>query len=277
MALYQVENLTYYYPDTSEPALADLNLVIEEGQFVFLAGKSGCGKSTLLRALAGLLPDYYGGKIGGEIKYAGHSLQHWDKRQLAREVGIVMQNPEQQLVMTVVEQELAFGLENLGIPRREMRQRVAEVLALLDLSEVKGEATFILSGGQKQKVILGAVLVMQPRVLLLDEPTSQLDPAAAQEFLQYIQRLNQEWGLTVVIVEQRAERCFHLADRVVLLADGRIVEQAPPRELKLQEMDKYHCFLPPVTRVFASVNYPELPLTLKEGREVLKRDRKSVV
>jgi energy-coupling factor transport system ATP-binding protein len=271
MGLFQVENLTYYYPEKDCPALAGINLSLEEGEFVFLTGQSGCGKSSLLRALGGLLPDYYGGKIGGEIRYRDCSLSKWNKRQLAREIGIIFQDPEQQLVMTSVEQEIAFGLENLGISPPEMRRRVAEVLSLFDLCSIKRESTFNLSGGQKQKVILAAVLAMYPRVLLLDEPTSQLDPVAAQELMNYIQRLNLEWGLTVVLVEQRIDRCFHLADKIVLMEGGRIVHQAPPREMVRRGDDKYRFFVPPVAQVFSGVNSQEVPLTIKEGRKLLRK------
>ena len=242
---------------------------MQEGEFIFLAGPSGCGKSTLLRALAGLLPDYYGGSMGGQIRYRQADLRNWNKRELAREIGIIFQNPEQQSVMTRVEQEIAFGLENLGIQPKEMRRRVAEVLALFDLNPVRGEAIFNLSGGQKQKVVLAAILAMHPRVLLLDEPTSQLDPVAAQDFLNYIQRLNQEWGITVILVEQRVDRCFHLADRVVLMDGGGIVSQSGPQETIRWAGRKYPLHIPPVSRVFSGLDIPDMPLTIKEGREAL--------
>lgn len=270
MGLYEVDNLNYYYPEKDLPSLVNIKLSIEEGEFIFLIGPSGGGKSSLLRALAGLLPDYYGGKIGGEVLYDNCPLARWDKRRLAREIGMIFQDPERQLVMTVVEQEIAFGLENLGIPLREMRRRVAEVLSLFDLSSFKGESTFNLSGGQKQKVVLASISAMYPRVLLLDEPTSQLDPVAAQEFLNYIYRLNIEWGLTVVLVEQRVDRCFHLADRVVLMDKGKVVCSSSPRELVQKAGGNYKYFIPPVTRVFYNSNFLEAPLTIKEGRKILK-------
>jgi len=270
VGLLEVENLSYYYPDKQEPALEGINLQVFEGEFIFLTGPSGCGKSSLLRAMGGLLPDYYGGHIGGEVRFEGTSLRNWNKRRLARSIGIIFQDPEEQAVMTTVEQEVAFGLENLGVPREEMRRRVAEVLAMFELGPLKKESTVRLSGGMKQKTILAAVLAMQPRVLLLDEPTSQLDPVAAQEFLNYIQRLNQEWGLTIIIVEQRVDRCFHLADRVVVMDKGRVVGKNTPREM-VSHSNGYASFLPPVSRVFAAVGAPDAPLTVKDGREVVRR------
>lgn len=266
-----MENVTYYYPEKEEAALVDICARIQEGEFIFLTGPSGCGKSSLLRALSGLLPDYYGGSFGGEIRFDGRSLGRWDKRQLARNIGLVFQDPEQQLVMTSVEQEIAFGLENLGIRPAEMRRRVAEVMSLFDLTALKTRSTFNLSGGQQQKVVLAAVLAMYPRVLLLDEPTSQLDPVAAQELLNYIQRLNLEWGLTVILVEQRTDRCFHLADRVFLMEQGRITHQGPPRDVAGWDDGRFRIYLPPVAQVFSSLETQRIPLTIKEGRQLLRQ------
>ncbi len=270
MGLLEVENLSYYYPDKQEPALEGINLQVFEGEFIFLTGPSGCGKSSLLRAMGGLLPDYYGGHIAGEVRFENTPLRNWNKRRLARSIGIIFQDPEEQAVMTTVEQEVAFGLENLGVPREEMRRRVAEVLAMFELGPLKKESTVRLSGGMKQKTILAAVLAMQPQVLLLDEPTSQLDPVAAQEFLNYVHRLNQEWGLTIIIVEQRVDRCFHLADRVVVMDKGRVAGDYAPREM-VSDSNGYASFLPPVSRVFAAVGAPDAPLTVKDGREVVRR------
>ncbi len=272
MGLFQVENLTYYFPEKEAPSLQGVSLTIEDGEFVFLTGHSGCGKSSLLRALAGLLPDFYGGRIGGDIRYKDLPLTHWNKRNLAREVGVIFQDPENQLVMTVVEQEIVFGLENLGLPREEMRRRVAEVLSLFTLSSLKRESLFNLSGGEKQKVILASVLAMHPRVLLLDEPTSQLDPVAAQELLNYLHRLNLDWGMTVVLVEQRIDRCFHLADRVILMEKGKIAFEGAPGEMVRGCADNFSFFIPPVAQVFREIRNEEIPipLTIKEGRGVLR-------
>ncbi len=271
MELFEVKNLTYYYPEKGNSALRDVSFTVSEGEFVLLAGASGCGKSSLLRALAGLIPDYYGGTVGGIVRYAGCSLQNWDKRHLAREVGLIFQDPEQQLVMTSVEQEIAFGLENLGIDFAEMKRRVAEVLSLFNLTALRNCSTFTLSGGQKQKVVLAAVLAMYPRVLLLDEPTSQLDPVSAQELLNYIHRLNLEWGLTVILVEQRTDRCFHLVDRVVLMEQGKIIHQGQPAEMVHWSGGRYRFFMPPVARIFSQLKMGSVPLTIKEGRKLLQQ------
>lgn len=269
MGLFQIKNLTYYYPEKESPSLENINLQIKEGEFVFFIGSSGCGKSSLLRAMAGLLPDYYGGKIGGEIYYSGTSLAKWNKKQLSREVGMIFQDPETQIVMTGVKQEIAFGLENLNLSYEEMRKRIAEVLTLFGISSIKEENTFQLSGGQKQKVVLASVLAMHPKVLLLDEPTSQLDPLAAQEFLNYVQRLNQEWGLTVILVEQRIDRCFHLADRVVFMENGKIVNSGAPDKMVQWVAEKHPNYTPPVSQFFVNWKMGKIPLTIKEGRTML--------
>ncbi|MCL6447486.1 MAG: ATP-binding cassette domain-containing protein [Armatimonadetes bacterium] len=270
MHLFKVENLIYFYPDREKPALAEINLVIEEGEFLLVAGESGSGKSSLARALAGLLPDFYGGRFGGKIYFRDREMRKIDRRRLAREVGMVFQDPEKQMVMTGVEAEIAFGLENLGLPPAEMFRRTAEVLSFLDLGKLREEFTANLSGGEKQKLALAAVLAMHPQVLICDEPTSQLDPAAAEDFLNLLKRLNEEMGLTVVLIEQRLERCFHLADRVLLLESGRIVLDSPPEQVARRAGIKDIPFLPPVARLFSSLGQTYVPVTVKEGRKYLQ-------
>ncbi|WP_051276163.1 ABC transporter ATP-binding protein [Desulfovirgula thermocuniculi] len=269
MALFKVENLTYYYPASAEAALRNISLEIREGEFLLLVGASGSGKSTLARVLAGLIPDFYGGKMGGRVLFKGREMRTLDRRQVAREVGMVFQDPERQLVKTQVEAEVAFGLENLGLPLPEMRRRVAEVLAFMGLEPVKGSFIAHLSGGQKQKLALASVLAMQPRVLVLDEPTSQLDPASAEEILQLVRRLNEETGLTVVLAEQRLERCLHLADRVILLARGEVVCEGRPAEVAQEIAGADPLLLPPVARFFTRLGVSPVPITVKEGRQIL--------
>lgn len=271
MSVFKVQNLTYYYPESERPALLDIDLTVFEGEFLLVSGGSGSGKSSLARALVGLIPDFYGGRIGGKVFFKGRDIRALDRRNLAREVGIVFQDPEKQLVMTGVEAEVAFGLENLGLSRLEMFRRVAEVMSFLGLSSLKKEFTASLSGGQKQKLALASVLAMQPRVLILDEPTSQLDPAAAEEILNLVKRLNEEMNLTIVLIEQRLERCFHLADRVAVMEGGQIVREGPPGEVAAWQVKKGLPFVPPVAALFAHLDFPAIPLTVKEGRKLLKK------
>ncbi len=263
--------MTYFYPDSRLPALSNINMSLEREEFLLAVGGSGSGKSTLARVLAGLIPDYYGGKICGQIFFQGKSMQEIDRRSLSTQVGIVFQDPEKQLVMTSVEAEIAFGLENLGLPQQEMFRRVAEVMSFLNLSPLKNEFTANLSGGQKQKVALASVLAMKPRVLILDEPTSQLDPAAADEFLYLVERLNREMGYTVVLIEQRLDRCFHLADRVAMMAGGEILHIGGVAEAARWQVRHSLPFIPPVSRFFVSMGSDVVPLTVKDGRRELEK------
>jgi len=270
MAVIKVQDLTYYYPETQKPALDKINLEIPGGQFILLVGGSGCGKSTLVRALAGLIPDFYGGTYGGKVYINDKEIRQLDRRSLVRQVGMVFQDPESQLVMTDVEQEVAFGLENLGLPNSLMKRRVMEVTGALALSGYLRSFTPELSGGQKQKVALASVLAMQPEILILDEPTSQLDPIAGEEILTMVRRLNEENGITVILVEQRLERCFHLADRVMVMENGRILCDDAPDVVARWAAKNKTPFIPPLARLFAGAGFPEVPLTVKQGREILK-------
>jgi energy-coupling factor transport system ATP-binding protein len=270
LSLYKIQNIIYYYPETERPALDGVSLSIQEGDFVLVAGESGSGKSSLARVLAGLLPDFYGGRFGGNIFFKGSDIRVADRRKLAREVGMVFQDPEKQLVMNSVEAEVAFGLENLGLPQPEMFRRVAEVTGFLGLTSIKSKGIATLSGGQKQKLALASVLAMQPSVLILDEPTSQLDPVSAEELLNLVKRLNEELGFTIVLIEQRLERCFHLADRVLLMESGKIIQDGSPEHAARWAVKKGLPLAPPVSRLFASLGFAEVPVTIKDARKQLK-------
>ncbi|MBL0386139.1 energy-coupling factor ABC transporter ATP-binding protein [Tumebacillus sp. ITR2] len=268
----RLTNFTYYYPDAERPALDLINGSVRQGEFVLLAGPSGCGKSTLLRALNGLVPEFYGGRVGGEVRYREKLLSEFGNRRIATHVGMVFQDPERQLVMTEVEREVAFGLENAEVPPAEMRRRVAEVLNFFDLAPIRHKRTADLSGGEKQKVAIASVMALQPDVLLLDEPTSQLDPGAAQEILDLVKRLNEELGVTVVLVEQRLDRVMHLADRVVSLYEGRIEYDGSPADFAHFAALSRPELLVPVTKLFVEAGRPERPLTVKEARQIVRRD-----
>jgi energy-coupling factor transport system ATP-binding protein len=262
--------LTYYYPDKKDPALKKVNLKIEEGEFILVTGGSGSGKSSLARSLAGLIPDFYGGKIGGKVLYKGLDLRAMDRRKIARNIGIVFQDPEKQLVMNSVEAEIVFGLENIGLDDKEMVRRLAEVVGFLNLSEIKDEFTGAISGGQKQKVVIASVLAMRPDVLILDEPTSQLDPANADEILKLVKSLNDE-GITVVLIEQRLERCFSYADRVVVLDRGELLKGGTPGEIACWGVGNNVNNIPSVVKFFTMCNASLIPLDIKEGRAFLKK------
>lgn len=269
MAFVEVRDVVYYYPDAEKPALDEVNLTVPPGQFVLVVGGSGCGKSTLARALAGLVPDFYGGTWRGKVLLDGVEVRKMDRRSLVQQVGIVFQDPESQMVMTGVEQEIAFGLENLGLPGVLMQKRLVEVCSALGLTSLLKKFIPELSGGQKQKVALASVLAMQPGILILDEPTSQLDPATAEEILALVRRLNEENGLTVILVEQRLERCFHFADRVLVMENGRVICDGTPEEVVRWSTENGGPFVPPLPRLFTGGLWPVVPLTVKKGREIL--------
>ncbi|QZY55701.1 ABC transporter ATP-binding protein [Crassaminicella profunda] len=259
MEIFKVEDVTYYYPRKEEPALKDIDLSIKEGEFLLLLGKSGSGKSTLGRVFNRIVPEFYGGKIKGNIKSKV-------------DVGMVFQDPEKQLVMDSVEREIAFGLENIGTDYETMRKKVMETLSFLNIWELKDKKTYELSGGQKQKVAIAATIAMGYKFLVLDEPTSQLDPVAAEEILHILKRLNEELGYTIVLIEQRIDRCFHLADRVVFMEDGQIVFDGEPNDFASFSYSHSKNFSPTVANYFARLSKISIPLTVKEGRKKLRKD-----
>ncbi len=270
MAVFEIEDLTYYYPGTDRPAISGLNLNIEEGEFIVLTGPSGSGKTTLARAIGGLVPNFFGGKIGGKVSYKGQSISNLDRRKIHREIGVVTESPEKQLIMSTVERELAFGPENLGMEPERIKRRIMETASSLGISDCLDFQTEELSGGMKQRVVLGAVMAMEPRVLVLDEPTSQLDPVAAKELLELLKRLRDELGYTIFLVEQKIESCLPVADRVLFLDSGRLAFNGPPTGFCLWTKDRCPEFLPPVTRLFADSGHDHLPMAVSEGRRLLR-------
>ena len=222
--------LTYRYPERETPALRELNWTVAPGEFVTVTGPSGSGKSTLLRCLNGLTPHHSGGTFDGVVIVAGHDTRHYSPRVLARLTGFVFQDPEAQFVAGRVDDELAFGMEQLGVPTVTMRKRVEEVLDLLGIAALRDRQIATLSGGERQRVAVAAALALQPSILALDEPTSQLDPWGAEEVVAALNRLNEDLGLTIVLAEHRLERVVAHADRLTVLAPGGTVGLDDPRE-----------------------------------------------
>ena len=228
MALAQIRGLSFGYPEGDGPALVDVSLDLREGERVALLGPSGSGKSTLLRALSGLVPHFHGGRFAGLVVVAGRDTRRTRPAELAATIASVFQDPEDQVVMTRVANEVAFGAENLGVAPAEIPRRVEDALAAVGALHLAGRRTIHLSGGELQRVCLASALAMRPRLLLLDEPTSQLDPAAAEAFLRCIERL----GIAVVLSEQRIARALSIADRVLFVDGGRLILDAPVAEAR---------------------------------------------
>ena len=271
MEFLQVKNLSFTYPNRDEAALAGLDFSVERGSFTVLCGQSGSGKTTLLRLLKRELAPH--GTQGGEILYCGVPLSALDDRRSAAEIGFVRQDPDEQLVTDKVWHELAFGLESLGLKNGDIRRRVGEMASYFGIQSWYHNDTDHLSGGQKQLLNLAAVMVMQPKLLLLDEPTSQLDPIAAADFIATLQKLNRELGLTILLSEHRLEEVFPVADRVIVMERGKPCLTGTPRELcGALRGHPLAQGLPSASRIWAGLDVPDVPcpLTVREGRELLE-------
>ncbi|MEI7771466.1 MAG: ABC transporter ATP-binding protein, partial [Chloroflexales bacterium] len=210
--MIELSHVSYRYPGAAAAAIHDLTLSIAEGEFLLVCGPSGAGKSSFLRLLNGLVPHFYGGRFSGGVRLWGRDTLQHQPRDMADLVGFVFQDPESQFVVDVVEDEIVFGMENLGLPQTIMRRRAEEVLDQLGISHLRRQRVSALSGGEKQRVAIAAVLAAQPRALVLDEPTSQLDPHGAEEVLTALQKLNADLGLTIILCEHRLERVVQYAD-----------------------------------------------------------------
>lgn len=226
----RIDNVSFAYAGSSNLVLRSIDLTIAQGEFVLLAGPSGCGKSTLALAVAGLIPSRIAGRMRGGIYFGEQNVSTMQTHEVSQHIGMVFQNPEEQLVHIDVESEVAFGPENLGLPHAEIVQRVDEALHYTGMQGLRHQEIFALSGGQKQRVAISATLAMHPRVLVLDEPTSDLDPVGTQEVLNVLHTLNKQYGMTILLIEHKIDEIVPWVDRVLLMDKGRIVVDEPPRQ-----------------------------------------------
>lgn len=263
------DGLTYAYPNASQPALEKVSLELAPGEFALLAGRSASGKSTLLRAACGLVPHFHGGEIDGSIEVAGIDAIASGPGELAAAVGYVAQDPETQVVSTTVAAEIELPLEMRGDEPSSRARAVEEVALALAIPHLLGRAVDTLSGGELQRVALAAALVTRPRLVLLDEPTSQLDPVAGDELIWLLRRLNEEWGVTILLAEHRLERCLAAADRVIAMGSASIVFDGHPRDFLTWAQEADQALETPAARLFSLCGLAPLPVGVRDARRTL--------
>ncbi|MFJ5714389.1 energy-coupling factor ABC transporter ATP-binding protein [Neobacillus sp. NPDC093127] len=274
-----VEGLKYKYPLADSLALNDLTFDINQGEFIGIIGKNLAGKSTLCQALVGLVPHFYKGAYGGKVIVDGLEVKNHSIAELSLKVGMVFQNPFTQVTGSkpTVYEEIAFGLENIGIPRSEIIDRIDSVLDLLNIEQVKDHNPFDLSGGQMQRMAIASIIAMKPDILVLDEPTSQLDPAGSEEVFQAIQSLSKQ-GITVILAEHKMEKIAQYCDRVLLLNNGKVVDfDTPGKVFSRGDLEEKGVTAPVYTRVCKALGVKkagtdEYPVTLEEAERVLRGD-----
>lgn len=276
MAEIKIENLKYRYPDTKELALDGITCDIKPGEFIGVIGRNGSGKSTFCQSLIGLVPNFYRGAYGGKVFIDDVEVRNVEVDELCQKVGMVFQNPFNQVTgskLTVYE-EIAFGLENFGIPRDEMKKRIDDALELLDIAKYRDRAPFDLSGGQMQRMAIASIIAMNPEIIVLDEPTSQLDPQGSEEVFKAVAKLSEK-GITVIMVEHKIEKIAAYSDRIMLLDGGKMVAFDTPQEIFAREDLADHGVVAPVyTRICKDLGLrvpgtDYYPVTLDEAHKLL--------
>lgn len=256
MSVIRVDGLKYKYPDTDKLALNDVSFTVEKGEFIGIVGRNKSGKTTLCYALAGLVPHFFSGAYGGKVFVNDLEILQHEIEDIIADMGLVFENPFSQMTgakFTVFE-EIAFGLENKGIERSEMVARIEESLALLDIEELRDKNPFSLSGGQMQRVAIASVIAMKPQVLVLDEPTSQLDPQGSEEVFQVVENLAKE-GITIIMAEHKIEKIANYSDRVILLDEGELVAiDTPEKIFSREDLETHGVLAPAATRIAKALN-----------------------
>lgn len=276
----KIESLSFRYKRGDVPALKDINLCVGQGEFVGITGPAGAGKTTLLSCINGVIPHYYSGDLQGVVVADGLDVATSTFRQLASHVGTVFEDPDFQMVSISVEEEVAFGPENMGLPSEEIEVRIGDALHKTRISDLRERAISTLSGGQKQRVAISAVLSMRPQILLLDDPTSELDPLGTQEVITALRELNRQLGITIIMVSQDVEQLTQNADRILLLSEGRLILDGPPREICFQHeiVERAGVRVPQVTqfmisllsRLSRSPRLDAIPLNVEEAASMLR-------
>lgn len=276
MPAIRIEHLKYRYPYTKTLALNDISCEISKGEFIGVIGANGAGKSTLSQALLGLVPNLYHGAYGGKVEIDGLNAKTTPIDSLCKKVGLVFQNPFNQITgskLTVYE-EIAFGLENLGIEQSEMQSRVEKIMEMLNISNLKDCSPYDLSGGQMQRMSIAGILVMQPEIIVLDEPTSQLDPKGSEEVFKAVESLKNQ-GKTIIMVEHKMEKIAQYSDRVMLLSEGKLVDFDTPQKIfSREDLEKYGVNPPVYTQICKQLSAKDdnglYPITLEQASQILR-------
>jgi energy-coupling factor transporter ATP-binding protein EcfA2 len=270
MSYIEIKGLTYYYPKEIKPVLKNIDLKLNKGEILFVVGESGSGKSTLAKCVSGAVPNFYGGTIKGSVEVDGEGITQMDHNKRAREITMVFQNPESQLIMNKVHREIAFGLENIGVKDSEMKRRIWEAMQFSNILDIADREINTLSGGQKQRVAITSAIVYLPNCIILDEPTSQLDPSSAEDVISLIKKINDELGITIIIIEQRIHRCFDIADKILILSKGEIAFLGSKQELYYEKKLELQEFLPNYLKVSKALEIVNMPCGLRETRSAME-------
>lgn len=275
MAAISARNLSFKYAGAERPSMENVSISIEKGEFVILTGPSGCGKTTLCRCLNGLIPNFYSGDLKGNLEVDGLNVSGKTTAELASHVGFVFQNPENQLFSLSVERDVGFGLENMGVPREEAIERVQWAMRATGILDLRDKAPYELSGGQQQRAAIAGILAMRPKILVLDEPTSFLDPKSAEEIVAVIAKLSHDIGLTTLLVEHRLDIVSRYANRVIVMDEGRVELDGTPSEVYNDRARLIGVGLPRVTMLFHLLRTEGFdvsnPITVEQASDDLRR------
>lgn len=274
--MIEAKNLTFTYAGSNKPAIKNIDFSIDRGEFIVITGPSGCGKTTLVRCFNSLIPSFYRGEISGKIDVLNLDASKSNTSTLAKNVGFVFQNPENQLFSLSVERDVAFGPENLGLKRDETRQRVDWAMNIAGIEDLRETAPYELSGGQQQRAAIACVLAMKPEIIVLDEPTSFLDPLSSYQILEAIAELRDTVGLTIILIEHRLDLVSKYADRIMIMDDGQIVLEGPPSSVYSEEAKLLGVGIPKVSMLFNLLkkdgyNLGETPVTIEEASQKIRK------
>ncbi len=276
MDIIVIENLSFAYASNPEiEVLKDINLRIQRGDFVLLCGPTGCGKTTLIECLNGLVPHFHSGEIKGRIIVANKEVIYTPVHEMSKYVGIVFQNPENQLISMNVEKELSFALENFGVDPIEMRKRVDKVLRMLNIEDLRYKAPYDLSGGQQQRVAIASILTLNPDIIIFDEPTSNLDPVSTIQILELINNLNKKYGKTIILIEHRLEMVLKYVNKIVVMNEGKIIREGPPEQIIIDDkLENLGLRIPKIIQLYKLLikngfKLNKIPLTINDMAELL--------